>query len=273
MFFLQDLNPYIDELLQQPEFRRFLDLPVELRYEVYEQCFLDDTGTIGCHSWPALSLTKGGVDRIRKRKTAPFLPKIGLLSRDTHCEVIDCLMRSMHLETQGPRATLSLFKQVLGGARVLRGLRKLSILDLNGQKNKFELTGPRGEEMTKSLLVAATSLTRLCSNSLRLFAGLRELTLQFHAPLRIDRSLLHTNSSLCSEALDQPLSRRIRDRIYPWPERIANDHSCWSWWILQQHQLPVRIPRDDRTKRHGGLSHECDGSRSADQGWIQGTKS
>jgi hypothetical protein len=46
---LRSLNPYIDDL--QPSFHRCLELPIELRYKVYEEYFRREFTAIACQSW------------------------------------------------------------------------------------------------------------------------------------------------------------------------------------------------------------------------------
>lgn len=78
---LHALNPYIDELTWEPTFHQFEDLPIELRYKVYEQYFLDHDKTLSCteatwqlsgqrYIFKLIHMTRS------PRKSVPFLPTL-----------------------------------------------------------------------------------------------------------------------------------------------------------------------------------------------------
>ncbi|KAJ4382058.1 hypothetical protein N0V86_002386 [Didymella sp. IMI 355093] len=50
----RDPEEYIEDMLTHPAFERFQDLPVELRYKIYEEYFLDDRRNLTTRGWPEL---------------------------------------------------------------------------------------------------------------------------------------------------------------------------------------------------------------------------
>lgn len=74
----QDLELYIDDLVWRPTFHRLVDLPIELRYQIYELYFDNDVRAFAtmfwpdCYFWPSL---------LRKRKSAPYLPDLCLANK------------------------------------------------------------------------------------------------------------------------------------------------------------------------------------------------
>jgi hypothetical protein len=46
---LQSVNPYINDL--HPSFHRFLDLPIEFRYLVYEHYLSASRESLACNNW------------------------------------------------------------------------------------------------------------------------------------------------------------------------------------------------------------------------------
>jgi hypothetical protein len=93
---LHALNPFIDELLQQPEFHCFTSLPTELRCRVYSYYFQGDKKSIACENWikddnkPYII-----VRRPTRRKSNPFLPNLCFISRTLRAEVTSVLLRAL----------------------------------------------------------------------------------------------------------------------------------------------------------------------------------
>jgi hypothetical protein len=88
----------------EPKFHRFRDLPLELRWEIYEHYFCDDLRSLACkdwriagrtytHDWQPLYVWYG--------QTQPFLPALCLVSRAMLTEVMRRLLRNAHVKIQG----------------------------------------------------------------------------------------------------------------------------------------------------------------------------
>jgi hypothetical protein len=92
---LHALSPLIDDLLRKPEFHRFMDLPIELRIQVYEHYCHNDTKSLTCENW-----TEDKAPYIRNywicwRNTAPFLPNICFVNRAISAEAVPFILRTL----------------------------------------------------------------------------------------------------------------------------------------------------------------------------------
>jgi hypothetical protein len=108
MVLLRHLNPLIDELLIQPEFHRFLDLPLELRYNVYEQYFLDNTKSNFTTHWPKLDVMQpfcGG--HISENHRLSILPSLCVVNKVLRQKLITCLLDPMELNFEDTAALAS----------------------------------------------------------------------------------------------------------------------------------------------------------------------
>ncbi|KAF1837339.1 hypothetical protein BDW02DRAFT_595661 [Decorospora gaudefroyi] len=183
---LAALNPYVDELVHQPTFHHFLDLPVELRCLVHEQYFLDEKKSISCRNWPHLEFSQTFMDSIRhKRITASFLPNLCLTSKQLQGELFTCLLEAAHFEFANCNALGCVLLFLCSSAMPLRlplTLRKLSLKNLNGQRKRLlfkafnDLFLKESQELAQSGIECYTAV-------LPVFPRLRELTLEFYAPL------------------------------------------------------------------------------------------
>jgi hypothetical protein len=96
------LNPFNDNLLWTPQFHLFMNLPIELRYNVHEYYFESDTKSLSCANW-----TNNSGRRYRckekpgRRKSTPFLPLLFLTNRAIRAEAITPFLRVIHYNVFG----------------------------------------------------------------------------------------------------------------------------------------------------------------------------
>lgn len=180
--FLHDLNPYVDELLQQPTFHRFLDLPAELRCHVYEQYFLDNKHSVACGSWPDLKLSNATRQASAKRQTVEaFLPKLCFTSKLLQDEATSCILESMRVELE---SMIHLFSLVLmtknfKWIRIADRIRHVTILDMN----LLRCLSVCSDEGADNYVEAAAKHNHRACTLLRQIPGLRQLNIVFHTPL------------------------------------------------------------------------------------------
>ena len=185
---LEVLNPFVDELLHQPEFHRFLDLPIELRCTVYEQYFLDNKQSIACKGWPTLQISRSFVRAYAKKKTTTaFLPNICFISKTLQPELLSCLLEQIHLIFEDPEACGGVCVMTAHKVEVLRivdNIRRVTVLSVNGQKSQLicETARTRGSAAVQSAL-RARMVNVYLSHLLPVFPRLRDIELAFHAPL------------------------------------------------------------------------------------------
>jgi hypothetical protein len=98
---LHAINPFVDDLLRQPEFHRFMDLPIELRYFVYEHYFEEDTKSLACAERTShIDMHCIDVEPPNHRISAPFLPSLCLVSRAIRVEVTSLLLRAVEFQVR-----------------------------------------------------------------------------------------------------------------------------------------------------------------------------
>lgn len=129
------LNPYIDDITTLPTFHRFTDLPLELRFNVYEQYFINDSRSLACSKWP----DENGTARIQLRKpngrrwskAAPFLPAICFVDHAVNAEAVPFLIGSARCRIEEPYEAAWIFMKA-GVSNILSKVRQLELSDTNG---------------------------------------------------------------------------------------------------------------------------------------------
>jgi hypothetical protein len=95
---LHALDPFIDELLRQPEFYCFTILLTELRCRVYNYYFQGDKKSIACENWIKDDIQPYIIVRLpTRRKSYPFLPNLCFISQTLRAEVTAVLLRALML--------------------------------------------------------------------------------------------------------------------------------------------------------------------------------
>lgn len=106
---VHDIEPYVDELTWQPTFQRFADLPIELRYEIYELYFNENQArALATENWPAYNHSN---EELRRRDSVQFLPRLCLASKELMKEAGTLLLSSLSLSVQGCAADDAIFGQ------------------------------------------------------------------------------------------------------------------------------------------------------------------
>jgi hypothetical protein len=179
MMLLQHLNPFIDESPSQREFHRFLDLPLELRYKVYEQHFLDNTKSTCTAYRPTLSMNDPAMLRNYKRQVLPDLCCVSKLLRE---ELLKCLLDRMEVKLR------DLFHLKLYAGRLSSG-KMFESFDLFARFRTVTFRGLNSEIVLclyaswEFGIIEAnnTTVTRL----LPTFAGIRHLSVVLTSPLHL----------------------------------------------------------------------------------------
>jgi hypothetical protein len=175
---LRSLNPYIDNL--QPSFHHFLELPIELRYNVYEEYYRRESTAIACQSWNGTAETWFGD---LEHDTFQFLPNICMTSHELSSEVTGFLVSSSTFELAGACEVLFFRDRLFSNSNVnnLRALRRLEIADAN-HSLAFPIFESRG---ARSCIERAQRANERCIDIVSRLGNLRELNLRFHAPYRV----------------------------------------------------------------------------------------
>ncbi|KAF2115816.1 hypothetical protein BDV96DRAFT_56936 [Lophiotrema nucula] len=90
------LNDYIDDVLEEPKFHRFRDLPLELRQEVYKQYLLNNRQSV-CVEWPNITLEETRMlYRFRRpgKKPRHLFPALCVVNNTTGAEVTLYLLQN-----------------------------------------------------------------------------------------------------------------------------------------------------------------------------------
>lgn len=183
-----DLEPYINDLLWRPIFHQFMDLPIELRYMVYEEYFLNDSLALITKDWPELEWASAYIrNRVRKSKSAPFLPNICLASKFLLSEAGSFLLAAFTFEFD-LTGELLYFLEMAGrfqtaGLNALHSIRKLCFTNANGlhlgQLIYFDHRETRKIDMERVKM--SSSAINIALNTCH---GLQKLYVQFFAPLQ-----------------------------------------------------------------------------------------
>ncbi|OAL00744.1 hypothetical protein IQ06DRAFT_305650 [Phaeosphaeriaceae sp. SRC1lsM3a] len=203
---LQDMSPYIDEVLAAPEFHRFLELPIELRCKIYEQYFIDNKNSIICKTWPYLRITRQFAVKQRSGKTAhALIPNLCLVSKALQDEQLDCLFSLLNFDFEDA-TTFEFGLAMIGGPMKLPCLqnyiRNVSIRNVNGQHYRVVSTVARdgaAQETRKDCEEAMFSVSTL----LRELPRVRQLSFEVCSPLWCRRQI--TNTSLIQKTWLQAL--------------------------------------------------------------------
>jgi hypothetical protein len=165
----------LDPARTTTSFDRFRDLPTELRYQVYEQHFLDDSSAITTREWPLLRLH---VDPARRK--LPFLPAVCFVSKDIHTEAVSALMHVATLKI-APRIKSKQTVFRVGDTskdHAIRQVRKIRLVDFNDLSGSKIIKGATLPDICKS---RARKSNAINSVLLGQFKHLTEVTMHFHA--------------------------------------------------------------------------------------------
>jgi hypothetical protein len=97
------LKPFIDDLqlLLQPEFHRFMDLPAELHLQVYNHYCSNDMKSLACQSWvsadklPSMAVHSVSQGPYSFRTSVPFLPGLCLVNQTVRTEAMIFILRTL----------------------------------------------------------------------------------------------------------------------------------------------------------------------------------
>jgi hypothetical protein len=100
---LRALKLFIDDLqlLLQPEFHRFMDLPAELRLQVYNHYCINDTKSLACHKWvsadklPTMTFHSVSHGPYSSITSVPFLPDLCLVNQTIRAEAMIFNLRTL----------------------------------------------------------------------------------------------------------------------------------------------------------------------------------
>ncbi|KAF2033567.1 hypothetical protein EK21DRAFT_108706 [Setomelanomma holmii] len=129
---LHALNPYLDD--QEPcKFPSFCFLPIELRYKVYEEYFIDDRKSFACTTWWAeLERRIGGFSLDKKRVSTPFLPSLCFVNRRLRDEAISFFFSTIEVACTSSTSEKAYICDKLESSRCLsiaKKIRKLVFID------------------------------------------------------------------------------------------------------------------------------------------------
>lgn len=181
------LELYVDDLVWQPTFHQFTDLPIELRCKVYTQHFLDDSQSLTTIEWPWLHWPGVFTRRqLQSRSSVPFLPALCLTSKDCLTEVLPFLISSLTLECQDSDTAMYFLENAAHlqtlEIDIAKGIRRLRILDMNGMRTvgSVFVEDVPNIDINMKIMVMNNRAASVCLNS---FKGLREMRISFHAPI------------------------------------------------------------------------------------------
>ncbi|KAF2828718.1 hypothetical protein CC86DRAFT_368874 [Ophiobolus disseminans] len=183
--FLQGLNPYIDDLVCLPIFHQFKDLPLELRYKVYEPYFLDDSKAVSSRMWPVIAIDDElYVQRYRRKKPKPFLTHLCIVNHAIMAETIVFMAGFATFQLHKPRsmrpfAAFLRRPSICKGSRFIASIRKLHLSDMNDLLATFMNTHLDSRQAREDQAISAYQFV---SQNLDGFAGVHTLPLALHAP-------------------------------------------------------------------------------------------
>jgi hypothetical protein len=96
---LRTLNPYLDDLFRQSEFHCFLNIPLELRYKVYEEYVLEENKALACQKWNGVENWPSNLRR--RNHKIPFLSPLCRTSHALSSEVLAFIMNSTTFDVSG----------------------------------------------------------------------------------------------------------------------------------------------------------------------------
>ncbi|KAH7088509.1 hypothetical protein FB567DRAFT_340277 [Paraphoma chrysanthemicola] len=199
---LHDFDTYWDS--ESRVFHRFVELPNELRFRIYEYYFEADSVSAICLRWPLFELGHKIYSTAMDSTSVSFLPPMYLVDRATGKEAIEHLVSMSRIVINHGQREASAFVKLDALCRRLdvsmhRNIQTLGATDVNNQRNQFLRHRRRGLDSDGQLLftaharVANTIITESLMSSY--FDNLREVTLTFFTPraqgkLRADGSIL-----------------------------------------------------------------------------------
>lgn len=182
-----DLEQFIEEMMSRPTLDRFEDLPVELRYKIYEEYFLNNCRSLATREWPELDWTPVQDEKILKYRTyAPILLALCLVSKVLLVEVGVFLLSALTLTFIEPPPLMQFIQLAapcrLPGLRIAHNIRRLKFLDANGAANAATIYvhGQRSRTFEPIFAEIANRATMTALNSCK---GLHELDLHFNTPI------------------------------------------------------------------------------------------
>ncbi|KAH7077958.1 hypothetical protein BKA63DRAFT_593260, partial [Paraphoma chrysanthemicola] len=199
---LHDFGTYWDN--ESRVFPRFVALPNELRFRIYEYYFEADNVSAICLRWPLFDFGHKIYSTAMESASVPFLPPMCLVDRATGKEAIEHLISTSRIVISHGQREVSAFVKLDGLCRRLdvsmhRNIQTLGATDVNNQRNQFLRHRRRGLDsdgeplFTARARVANTIITKSLMSSY--FDNLQKVTLTFFAPraqgkLRADGSIV-----------------------------------------------------------------------------------
>jgi hypothetical protein len=181
---MRALNPFTDDLVRQPKFHRFMDLPVEIRLLVYEEYFSNDTKSLTCEEWMSSNKENPPVKistwNPRLRFSAPFLPSLCIVSHTLRDEVIPLLLNTLRFRVYSDGDIKHFLRKMdlCPSLPIPQNIWKLSFIGVSGvdllvrRKAQRDLVREAALESNRT----RCQLIARCPN-------LRKLGLKFRAPL------------------------------------------------------------------------------------------
>ncbi|KAF2828387.1 hypothetical protein CC86DRAFT_192761 [Ophiobolus disseminans] len=164
--------------LAQPGLRRFSDLPAELRFEVYEQYFKDESTSIACQFWTGRTesdyVVVFPVPRPKNNRIA-FLPALCLTNRALGAEALSLLLGSIEFAIDGCERARYFIEKLDACPELPIGpnIRKLSLWALNDASPDLLQKQSHWRSVVTESIRVHTNLIARCPN-------IKELKLQFH---------------------------------------------------------------------------------------------
>jgi hypothetical protein len=130
------INPYVDDILRPLQFHRFLDLPTELRSNIYRHYFDDETRAAAYRNSPYISLASTfQFNDLNYRKDRPILPLICFTNRTTRQEAINLILGVVTPELfyYSPISDISLLAAACYGndVRIRDHIHSVSLIQIN----------------------------------------------------------------------------------------------------------------------------------------------
>jgi hypothetical protein len=116
---------------QDSAFCRFLYLPTELRYQVYEEYFLEEKNAFACLLWRK-SRHRWNVGSRKGKARRCFLPDLCLVSCSFRAESLSLLTKPVTLEISSEDEADAILKMIVASpTHGLRVIQKLAFTDFN----------------------------------------------------------------------------------------------------------------------------------------------
>jgi hypothetical protein len=191
---LHDLSGYFEDDLGA--FRRFVDLPNELRFRIYNYYFETENNSAACLLWPQFHLAQGSKSTALNSDTVAFLPPICLVDRVTGKEATEHLVTTSHVViSHGPnshdRSELSSLVRIDAICRRLdvslqHNIQSILATDVNNQREECLRAQRGGLGAARIPLFADTAINANIHITNTLMSSyldnLRKLDLTFFTP-------------------------------------------------------------------------------------------